>query len=155
MVLDPDPHPDKLYGMKRKPMRKPDRSGKIKMQTLQHMELNPWCSALEMSRDPIFSVPSYSPVEKLLSIRLMRYYREGLLQRRRRKRGFEYHLTGKGEDRLIFLWHKHNYGISSDTQIARELLVGLKGMEKGILERQITRAESVARKQLDSLISTG
>jgi hypothetical protein len=45
-------------------------------------------------------------------MRLMRYYRDGLLAikrrcKKRRCKGFKYQITVRGEKRLLYLWKKH------------------------------------------------
>ena len=40
---------------------------------------------------------------------LLRLYRQGLLERRRRSKSFEYCITDRGESRLVYLWKKLGY----------------------------------------------
>jgi hypothetical protein len=42
----------------------------------------------------------------MIQMRLTRYFRQGLLSRRRASRGFEYSLAKAGEDRLMYFWEK-------------------------------------------------
>jgi len=88
-----------------------DLSGKIKMMTLEWVLLKQnikgWCSVMDLYRNPIFRLDHfYLSGSRCISIRLLRYYRAGLLQRRRKGRIFEYRLSRKGEDRLLYLWEK-------------------------------------------------
>jgi hypothetical protein len=84
-----------------------DLSGVVKEQTLEYFLLNPgWHRTVEIRRDS-YLTDIVSPEEsRAIQMRLVRYTRQGLLERRKRTNGFEYQISMKGEDRLFYLWDK-------------------------------------------------
>ena len=87
-----------------------DRSGIIKIKTLENLVFNGiqnWVSAKELSMNPVFDAYPYLSGWRCLSIRLQRYWRQGLLERKRFGRCFKYRITFKGAQRLCYLWRKH------------------------------------------------
>ena len=73
-----------------------DLSGKVKMETLEKVFLgevtNGWCTAKDLFEYTILGAHLYQSEWRSISIRLLRYYRAGLLRRRRKGRRFEYRL---------------------------------------------------------------
>jgi hypothetical protein len=67
-----------------------------------------WRSANDLLEQSRLGIDPRYRSDKYLSMRLLRYYRAGLLKRRRHGKGYEYTLTHRGSDRLIFLWNKFN-----------------------------------------------
>jgi len=89
------------------PLMKIDRSGMIKLLTLETLIFE-WKSAKELLNDSIFETYIYLSDWRCLSMRLLRYYRQGLLQRKKVGHCYKYKLSIKGEDRLYYLWNKFN-----------------------------------------------
>jgi hypothetical protein len=85
-----------------------DRSGRIKQRTLEFFLIFPgWHKPSELTSDPYLEVIYESPgISRKIQMRLTRYYRQGLLSRRRAPRGFEYSIAKAGEDRLRYFWEK-------------------------------------------------
>jgi hypothetical protein len=85
----------------------PDLSGKLKMRTREFFVFNVgWHAPKELCDHPILGNPLYDSGWRCLSVRLSRYYRSGLLWRRRRDRHYEYHITERGVERLIHCWKR-------------------------------------------------
>ena len=86
-----------------------DRSGKIKAMTLELFIfpiLRDWRSAKELYDSSFFEALPYQSNWRSMSMRLLRYYRQGLLERKRYGRCYKYKLTFHGERRLNHLWEK-------------------------------------------------
>jgi hypothetical protein len=116
----------------------PDLTGKVKMETLQFFAFSlGWHSPKDAYADPFLEEPLYESEWRCLSIRLLRYYRQGLLRRRRRSRSFEYSITTKGEDRLIYLWEKLGY-LDFDRKLTEP--------EKRLVEIRARKAISILKK---------
>lgn len=89
-----------------------DRSGRVKMDTLEIVYLvqsvEDWCTVEDVYQE--LEEMATSPFEsgrRGVSMRLLRYKRQGLLIRRKiGGRLTEYKLSQKGEDRLIYFWKK-------------------------------------------------
>ena len=64
-----------------------------------------WHDAIYFSQRNLELVLYPSDLSRV-SMRLLRYYRQGLLARRRKFHRFEYILTSKGKYRLLYLWEK-------------------------------------------------
>ena len=89
-----------------------DRSGRVKFYTLETIYMvqivKGWCHADDAydRLDEIAVVP-FESGRRGVSMRLLRYKRQGLLIRRKiRGRLTEYMLSQKGENRLIYFWKK-------------------------------------------------
>jgi hypothetical protein len=102
----------KLYGQFPLPIMEVDRSGRIKCKTLEILLFKKyesgydWFSAKELLSDSVFQLYPYLSGWRCLSMRLLRYTRQGLLERIKIGRCFKYRLTRRGEDRLEYLWNK-------------------------------------------------
>ena len=84
-----------------------DRTGATKSRTLEFFVLyTGWNSAREFCLSPVAGEPLGIEFTKSVEMRLLRYERAGLLRRRRRKRGYEYSISMRGEERLVFLWER-------------------------------------------------
>ncbi|UCH01536.1 MAG: hypothetical protein JSV20_06655 [Candidatus Bathyarchaeota archaeon] len=81
----------------------PDLNRKIKIDTLEAL-CGQWRSVKELFERTTLRIGLGRSQWRCLSIRLLRYYRAGLLYRRRVGRRYEYTLTEKGENRLFYLW---------------------------------------------------
>ena len=80
-------------------------------------------------------------------MRLMRYHRDGLLARKRRGKRFEYQITVKGEERLMYLWKKHgsyevNKNLSPKEANVKKKMAELR-LKKGIylLEKHMSKTQ--------------
>jgi len=97
------------------PLEPLDLSGRIKAETLKTIfieeTLQPggWCTAEDLLKDPVVGLRLYWSQRNAVSMELLRYYRQGLLLRRRRGRCYEYKLSEKGHDRLWYFWRKFGY----------------------------------------------
>ena len=89
------------------PLMKIDRSGMIKLLTLENLIFE-WKSAKELLNDSIFETYIYLSDWRCISMRLIRYYRQGLLRRKKVGHCYKYKLSIKGEERLYYLWNKFN-----------------------------------------------
>jgi hypothetical protein len=91
---------------------RPDLSGKVKMETLEavliEQTMNDWCSPKKLYEESILGIKILFSEWRCISIRLLRYYRQGLLRRRRKCRGYEYQLSDRGERRLVYFYRKFN-----------------------------------------------
>jgi hypothetical protein len=94
----------------RPPLEDVDLSGKVKLETLEEVlleqKMNGWCTAKDLYQHSTLGAYLYQSEWRCISIRLLRYWRAGLLIRRRKGRRFKYRLSEKGENRLIYLWEK-------------------------------------------------
>jgi len=107
---------EEYYKQRRLPDESRDISGRIKMHTLDDFELHPgWRSPKQVADSMHLHDRLYRSKWRVHSIRLNRYCRIGLLDRRRRSRGYEYRLTEKGEHRLLYFWKKFDYGLSRNS----------------------------------------
>lgn len=91
------------------PLMHVDKSGIIKVKTLEFFVFDythDWKSAKEFSKDPVFEAYLYCSGWRCLSIRLQRYWRQGLIDRKRFGRCYKYKLAFKGEQRLCHQWKK-------------------------------------------------
>ena len=89
-----------------------DRSGRVKMDTLEIVYLvqsyKGWCTAEDAYRElESFAASPFASGRRGVSMRLLRYKRQGLLIREKiQGRLTEYKLSKKGEDRLMYFWKK-------------------------------------------------
>lgn len=144
--------PNRRYS---RPIIDVDRSGMIKLSTLQSLIFE-WKSAKELGKNPLFLSNPYRSGWRCLSIRLLRYTREGLLQRRRVGRCYEYKISLKGEDRLCYLWDK--FGSLSPPpdwrsngrlgEIQYELAQARRKLEVRMLKDSIDRIRSEKRARI-------
>jgi hypothetical protein len=87
-----------------------DRTGSIKAGTLEFFIMNPGPhKALELYTAPLLASPIMQVGKKSIEVRLLQYYRAGLLRRRREKRAYLYSITTEGEARLMYLWERLGY----------------------------------------------
>lgn len=91
-----------------------DRSGRVKMDTLETVYLvqsfKDWCTVEDVYLELEYVAASpFESGRRGVSMRLLRYKRQGLLIRRKiGGRLTEYKLSQKGENRLIYFWKKFN-----------------------------------------------
>jgi hypothetical protein len=94
----------------RLPLEDVDLSGKVKLETLEEVlleqKVNGWCTAKDLYQHSTLGVYLYQSEWRCISMRLLRYWRAGLLIKKRKGRRFQYRLSEKGENRLIYLWEK-------------------------------------------------
>lgn len=127
-----------------------DRSGRVKMETLETVYLvqsfKKWCTAEDVLE--FLSTPPFDSGKRGVSMRLLRYKRQGLLIRRKWEgRLTEYKLSEKGEDRLIYFWKKFNLlepalgweDMGENGRVEKELADVRRSMCKKILNNQIER----------------
>ena len=127
-----------------------DSSGRVKMETLETVYLvqsfKKWCTAEDVLE--YLSTPPFDSGKRGVSMRLLRYKRQGLLIRRKwGGRLIEYKLSEKGEDRLIYFWKKFNLletplGRQDEGEkgrVEKELADERRSMCKKILNNQIER----------------
>jgi hypothetical protein len=99
-----------------------DRSGRIKQHTLESFLLHSgWHKPNELVDDPALGVmwePAAS--SRKIQMRLTRYTRQGLLSRRKARRGYEYSLARGGENRLMYLWQKFGEDTKIDDPLTPE-----------------------------------
>ncbi|MFQ5969418.1 MAG: hypothetical protein ACE5J2_02855 [Nitrososphaerales archaeon] len=130
-------------GKKKLPRRMicPDLTGKLKINTLEFFAFNHgWHSSKVLYCNPVLrGLYFVGSGWRCLSMRLLRYYRDGLLLRRRGSRSFEYCITWKGEDRLIHLWKKLGY-----LDVDRKLT----DPEKGITEIRLRKIKSMGHERI-------
>lgn len=106
MALPVDPEKtERRYSF---PYVKPDRSGRIKAQTLEYFVNHPSShTATELLGDPVLGNKlARDRGDKALRIRLLRYARQGLLRREWDSGEYQYSITSSGEKRLIHLWER-------------------------------------------------
>lgn len=77
-----------------------------KMATLAYFAVTPgWHPQAQVKNDSLASnLERLIPRSKSVPMRLLRYTNQGLLMRRKGKRGYEYAITMRGEERLLHLW---------------------------------------------------
>ncbi len=82
-----------------------------KLRTLEFFTIyGKWIRPPELIEDPLAGEKQTLPPKvKSVSVRLLRYFRQGLLERRRVGDGYEYRITYKGEKRLLYLWRSKGY----------------------------------------------
>jgi hypothetical protein len=88
-----------------------DLSGKVKMDTLR--EILFWefgydrgCTARDLYEKTLLGVGAKVSEWRYISMRLLRYYRMGLLKRKKYFGEYQYTLSEKGENRLIYFWKR-------------------------------------------------
>lgn len=118
------------------PHVKPDRSGRVKMETLQYFDSHPGGrSATEMLRDPVLGAKvAGDGGDRALRMRLLRYSRDNLLRRRRKGGEYWYEITPSGEKRLIYLWEKNG-------QLSPDNATSLAAIDE--MELKLARAKSI------------
>ena len=130
-----------------------DLSGRIKMETLEQVYLSQitegWCSAPNL-HVVLGEGHLYRSGWRCISIRLLRYCRQGLLLRRRNGRRYEYRLSEKGEDRLLYLYEKFSLRPGWEFRgnlgrIEKELAKTRRRITLKILESQNKRDEEKLR----------
>jgi hypothetical protein len=83
-----------------------DRTGKAKRDTLEYFLFHPGRhTPQERNADPYLGGADEIG-EAAIQMRLLRYVGMGLLAREKVSRAWEYALTVRGEDRLLWLWNK-------------------------------------------------
>lgn len=77
-----------------------------KMATLAYFAVTPgWHPQAQVKNDRLASdLERLIPRSKSVPMRLLRYTKQGLLMRRRGRRGYEYTITRRGEEWLLHLW---------------------------------------------------
>ncbi|MGD1055356.1 MAG: hypothetical protein ABR867_04655 [Nitrososphaerales archaeon] len=87
---------------------------------------------------------SLPPERSSVKVRHLRYFRLGLLERRRARRGFEYTITTRGEKRLLHLWKSRGYldPARAVTPLEREKLIYRKEVAILLLEKHIREARA-------------
>jgi hypothetical protein len=142
------------------PLEDVDLSGRVKMETLEAVLLeqlsHDWCTPKRLNEETILGANLYQSEWRCISIRLLRYYRQGLLRRRRKGRTYEYQISEKGEDRLLYLWKKFKcldppIGWEFSGRLGRvhkELAEERRKLAISILEIQLERNKKL-KKQLD------
>jgi hypothetical protein len=94
------------------------------METLEYFLLNPgWSHTWTIRLSPeLSSVVMGEEESHAIQMRILRYSRQGLLERRKSSghRGFEYSITIKGEDRLFYLWEKMGKTRAEDNMTEEE-----------------------------------
>jgi hypothetical protein len=88
-----------------------DVSGKIKMNTLREVQMwelghNKGCTARDLHENTVLGAGAKVSEWRYIAMRLLRYYRMGLLKRKKYFGEYQYTLSKKGENRLIFFWTK-------------------------------------------------
>lgn len=123
----------------------PDTSGRVKVDTLEFFVFHDgWHPINELLQDPVLAAPySLDRNSRAIHVRLARYAHRGLLVRRWRSGEYEYAITTKGEDRIIYLWDKLGY-----TDTMRTLTED----EKQLMELRLEKTIEIARKQRLSAI---
>ena len=130
----------KLYGKFPRPIMQVDRSGRIKQKTLESLLFlkysNPteWFSPKGLLSDSEFARYPYLSGWRCISQRLLRYTRQGPLERKKFGRCFKYRLTRRGEDRLEYLWKKFQLlSPSTDQTLSEEARQAKNRLYKGRL----------------------
>lgn len=123
----------------------PDATGRVKVDTLEFFVFHDgWHPIKELLQDPVLAAPySQDRTSRAIHMRLARYAHRGLLVRRWTSGEYEYAITAKGEDRIIYLWEKLSY---TDTMRT------LTEVEKPLVERRLEKTIEIARKQRLSAI---
>ena len=118
---------------------KPDRSGKVKMETLEYFHSHPGGhSATDMLEDPVIGAkPTNDGGNTALRIRLMRYTRQGLLKRIWDMGEYRYDISEIGEKRLIHLWEHQGLLNPEGAHTLKEIDSAITRLEdvRSILER--------------------
>lgn len=132
-----------------------DRSGKVKMETLETIYLvqsyKKWCTVEDVYQflESLAAEP-FASGRRGVSMRLLRYNRQGLLIRRKiRGRLTQYKLSQKGEDRLIYFWNKFKLLVpppgwqfmGEEGRVEKELAVHRVALHSEILANQIDRLQ--------------
>ena len=126
------------FKQRRMPYGSRGPSRRIKMHTLEDFEFNPgWRSPKQVAASMHLDDLLYRSKWRVLSIRLNRYFRQGLLERKPRSRGYEYSLTEKGEYRLLFFWRKFDYGLSKNSPNYKEQWFLMDDRNTKILNRHL------------------
>lgn len=88
-----------------------DRSGTVKAQTLSYFSTyEGWYSAKELLKHPrLGRYLSKVPDDRAIQMRLLRYSKLGILERRKVSREYQYRITTAGEKRMLYLWEKLGY----------------------------------------------
>ena len=130
-----------------------DRSGRVKMDTLETVylvqSLEDWCTIEDVYQElECLAASPFESERRGVSMRLLRYKRQGLLIRRKIGcRLTEYKLSEKGEDRLIYFWKKFKLleprpgwqSMGEEGRLGKELADIRSSMHKEILSNQIER----------------
>lgn len=121
-----------------------------KMKTLAYFAVTPgWHSVKQFLNDPLASEgESLVLGTRSVPMRLFRYTRQGLLRRRRGRRGYEYEIAMRGEERLLHLWRKNGLLDPQKGKIESErnaLEVRLK-VENVLLEKHARILDELKRK---------
>ncbi|MGD0319343.1 MAG: hypothetical protein ABSB56_06595 [Nitrososphaerales archaeon] len=132
-----------------------DLSGSIKLRTLEHFAYaSTWHTRKQFLKDPVVAEWENLTPGKRTNVRLLRYYRAGLLNRRRKegRYEYEYRLSPKGEDRYIYMLKSR--GLLDPTKAKnpdeKELALNRLAVVKLLLMRQRRRLESgLARLDLE------
>lgn len=133
-----------------------DRSGRVKMDTLEIVYLvqsyKGWCTAEDAYRElAYFAASPFASGRRGVSMRLLRYKRQGLLIRIKIEgRLTEYKLSQKGEDRLIYFWKKFSLlsppsgwqFMGEEGRDGKELAYQRFLLYKEILSKQIKRIKT-------------
>ncbi len=110
-----------------------------KMATLAYFAVTPgWHSQAQVKNDQLASdLERLFPRMKSVSMRLLRYTKQGLLMRRRGKRGYEYAITMRGEERLLHLWRSKGLldPDEAKTEDERKVVSTRLRLERVLLER--------------------
>ncbi len=124
----------------RVPWVRPDTSGRVKVNTLEFFVFHEgWYSARALMKDPsLADIYSADPNSRAIQMRLARYAHDGLLMRRWQSGEYAYAITGKGEDRVRYLWKKLGY-----TDTNREL----NGVERLMVELRLQKSLEIVRKR--------
>jgi len=124
-----------------------DLSGDIMLNTLEHFAFtNEWNTKKQFLEDPVVAGWENPEPGTRVNVRLMRYTRAGLLQRRRSggKYEYEYRLSPKGLNRYVFMLKSRGLLDPSNAKTPedKETMLNRIAVVKMLLAREVDRLKS-------------